>query len=1199
MSSTRIPSPAHSQGVISTPRRHRFRASRSVGSPARSNTSAKLSTLVQEHKMDSFILSPLHTRRSVLSDKTDIEVPGRKSWWKGLEGSSRDVMEFMESEEQGQAENVEELIDADILSQEKKNYTIDLPESSDGESISSIVIPQRKLFTHKDQALKVFKHIDMENRENLPQLHRSKINYDNTVNVGKKDLFNRGNRERTKPAFPTALLNISANKTVSNKRDKDISKQGQVRNLFGNRPAAKRKNMFAEFIVSESEDEISDIQPKVFGFAKNSEQQRLRVSSSQRVRETSPTSDVTDIEMDDWKLLPSSTMVENHFGHIESHTPVKKARLSKLNETVETAKESNDITRNKTNQTSKSIARKSVSKTSKFRNGEEFFESPLSEDDVIDKEKSDTEQNTIGNKQNEQKEKSSSPGILEVEPSKLIDTRRYESDDEKNDSNNVNDKNNVTLKENSVNGVDVADSGNRDSEKQENENISMNLRIEQGDSKKFDAYEHISGDNEISQKIAENGEENVQNEEKHDGEEDIEEEYESGENYDNQDEDEQDNEDENIQEESGEQLKNVSNDEERIIEDSNPVSDEENEFGVDNQDQQNDGCDEKNNHNPVVSDNNQDKSKRDNKTVSREISVNLRSEDATVHDRTIRDNAQDKHSSKHDTSVKSRGRIELVMKSPEEVLNYVANDMQSFSAGGREMSSRKTRSVIRMNEPRPSLAPLRESTGIPDGTRDSSAERSGWDSHRTTRKTLRQTFGKDFTPRKSLRALVMEKSAKRHTHAFNATAKTPQASSTRLPESMHVESAKVDDVIDPRSELREETANRKTNDKVTEANEVNRFSHSSSHDASKQRYSMDSDAREKLPQDDVDEGGETIDDRRDSHGLGEVDESDDGRTYSNDVQDQESASEREDSRDIEGEKSGDEGGDSQNMNEGVLSDEDGADSSDIEGAESDEDRRDSHDIQESDQSGEEENLDSHISAINASEKRYSNISAQGQPSNMTKESNHDDSRKRRRSALELCLQTLKQKNLENRRQAVAKIETSLKATPRESLDPFKVPRTPNALRRVKSGPAKPKVRTIKRTLLGVENLPPEFLEDLNYKPPRRYRPANASWITKRLYNYLEAKLEPKYDYKARVRAEKLAEGLYEFAKEARRRKVADANSVEALKREMARLGIVATHLDFYQFFHEFMPREIRVKVVPDVANKISMPKHGVFSNIIV
>lgn len=70
----------------------------------------------------------------------------------------------------------------------------------------------------------------------------------------------------------------------------------------------------------------------------------------------------------------------------------------------------------------------------------------------------------------------------------------------------------------------------------------------------------------------------------------------------------------------------------------------------------------------------------------------------------------------------------------------------------------------------------------------------------------------------------------------------------------------------------------------------------------------------------------------------------------------------------------------------------------------------------------------------------------------------------------------------------------------------------------------------------------------------------------------------RYDYKARVRAEKLVETIYHFTKEVKKHEVAPNDAVDVLKHEMARLDIVKTHFDFYQFFHDFMPREIRVKV---------------------
>lgn len=76
ISKTRIPSPARSQGAIRTPRRYSRRSSRSksVGSPARS---LRISTIMQQVK-DAEIISPSTSRRSILSDNTDIIEPRRK-----------------------------------------------------------------------------------------------------------------------------------------------------------------------------------------------------------------------------------------------------------------------------------------------------------------------------------------------------------------------------------------------------------------------------------------------------------------------------------------------------------------------------------------------------------------------------------------------------------------------------------------------------------------------------------------------------------------------------------------------------------------------------------------------------------------------------------------------------------------------------------------------------------------------------------------------------------------------------------------------------------------------------------------------------------------------------------------------------------------------------------------------------------------
>ncbi|CAG4938468.1 unnamed protein product [Parnassius apollo] len=195
-------------------------------------------------------------------------------------------MEVLENKQLDQDVNGEDYIHADILSQEKIYFTFDLPETSDAESVSGIVIPQRKLIAQKDsQTVKNFEQI-MDNRENLAQLHRSKISYDKTNNVHKKDSFNRAAKERSKTVFPAKIAN-----------------QGQARKLIGNRAGAKRKNIFTEFIVSESEDEIPIIKPKLFGSSKNNKHQQQKNSAPRKLREFSRSPDIIDIKIGGSKLF--------------------------------------------------------------------------------------------------------------------------------------------------------------------------------------------------------------------------------------------------------------------------------------------------------------------------------------------------------------------------------------------------------------------------------------------------------------------------------------------------------------------------------------------------------------------------------------------------------------------------------------------------------------------------------------------------------------------------------------------------------------------------------------------------------------------------------------------------------------------------------------------------------------------------------
>ncbi|XP_046968947.1 uncharacterized protein DDB_G0283697-like [Vanessa cardui] len=1245
-------SPARSQGVT-TPHTRTSRRSRSVCS-AKSNTSLRLTTLIS----DSFKLTPIANRQSVLNDETDIEIPGRKSWWKKLGENSRDVMDVLENRDIPEVNNVADEFDVEILSQEKKNYSIDLPESSDGESINSIVIPQRKLFTQKEkQAQKKFGHI-IDNRETLAKLQKSHVD-EKEIKIAPKNLFNQAPRPRTKPAFPAALLNLSSKSVNKTKEMPTAEVKGQVRNLFGNRPGTKRKNMFADFIVSESEDEIPDIQPKVFGFQKNMAQKRRESSASRGVAH-SPTSSI-DLEMDEWKLLPSSTMVENQLEEAGT-TPVKRAKLSKLSEAKESETTNINSTVNKTRQSNMSIKSKNKSKNSsksKLKEGNMSLTSKINNDECIvenyqivnnsnnvrlTRNKSKSMRESTSNEKEVSKINNKSKNILKSSQSvsdlvhesgnkhkqeiknkmetdligneiqnistehvpddddDLNFTLEYENDDEqvnpsenvnktnnmnKNESNNQlmeedNDVRNTTLKEfqtektgdddekhdkneklkggdeqDNIDGNDYQkaknsskkvveadceildkperlekeeeqnnkskntcndnkmqtenkhDSKNEKSkeaeievetnqsltdeqnnsdqyrpEKSREDEVDTSLNEEQNESDRSEQEESLEEEVEANRSLNEgendsdrsenpesieaeeeaqinetlNDEQNDQEESENEDSVEAEEEVQTNETLN----DEQNDSDESEQEESivaEEQLEtnetpsdelndsdkseNEELDAEEEVEtdqthndvqnDSDEAEDEE-EDEVDHNETEEQHTEEMETHedeneseteelneteNPEESDNEESDDNVQNESnlsqsenVQEELMESGQEQSDMVNDEVAEDEIVPDDSDDHDTTGRHRKKNVTIVNSPEAILHDKMSEMESFMAKGRNTSIRKTKSIIKNLNIRPSLAPVRESTGLTDGTRDSSAEGSGWDSHRTTRKTIRLTMGKDFTPRKSLRALVMEKSAKRNTNFNEVLAdntKVPQANSTEL----------------PAFDSYQETEPMHVDETVEEA------------------------------------------------------------------------------------------------------------------------------------------------------------------------SDHEISARTRQTTLELYLQKIKQENLQKKRKMEDEVRASLKVPTRDTFNSFKMPLIP--ARRMKPAQNKPKPKQTKSSLIPLNMLPSEVLEDMKYKPPKRFQPSNASWITKRLYKFLENKLEPKYDYKARVRAERLVELLYAFTREARRGPSEQA--VDTLKKEMARLNIVKTHFEFYNFFHEFMPREIRVKVVPDVVNKISLPKHGVFSDI--
>nr|XP_031848672.1 peptidyl-prolyl cis-trans isomerase CYP95-like [Nomia melanderi] len=107
-----------------------------------------------------------------------------------------------------------------------------------------------------------------------------------------------------------------------------------------------------------------------------------------------------------------------------------------------------------------------------------------------------------------------------------------------------------------------------------------------------------------------------------------------------------------------------------------------------------------------------------------------------------------------------------------------------------------------------------------------------------------------------------------------------------------------------------------------------------------------------------------------------------------------------------------------------------------------------------------------------------------------------------------------------------------------------------------------------------------LVNGLVYKKPRLPRPRR--WITDRLYRYLWKLMEPKYKMETRVVSERFVRHLTDTTKLIEKQKsyLQYKAELHALMKEMARLGIVRTRCEFYNFCHDFLPYDLRVKMVP-------------------
>ncbi|XP_063535448.1 FK506-binding protein 5-like isoform X2 [Cydia strobilella] len=1500
---SKVPSPARSQDFTAPRRRTR----RTLSSASTAQSEGPLSTVVEKFvKSDKFVLSPMK-RPSMLPDDTDIEAPRRASWWKRLEGSSRDVLEALDTNKM--TDDLLQEYESEVEKDDKQSQSVQQSQSSDNESVASIVVPQQRLFNQKRQTQAKFDDI-MGSRKSLGKTYIE----NQSIEVAPKNLFNKGPRNR--PVFPDALLN-STNKTINKTVEPETNKQTRP-NLFG-QVGNKRKNMFTDFVFSDSEED-SEVQHKVFGFKKNNNKRVSLGTRSRRMPSLTP-SNTTEIDNDDWILLPSSTMIgaqeasrmsdtdmelqdENQDNTLTEDSVIQDDENDKTltNENIDDADKGQDVELkdvskkvNKTHEKSKTELNTSV-KYKSFQNKsnvqiEEVVAKQQQNYPVADKitrlaENEQSLEDKMAELHGESGESEKRrPNIesnkTEENPDKYVEARQEEACKTNED----------------VNESEEPEQSEGKQEESEEEPVQSVEEPEQSE----EEQEQTEEDQELSLEEQEN--QNQTDEATKDQDEDMVEKDKSEEEKPQEDQDEDmeemvwnDNEDEKLSDAAEKEVATVA---------------EQNNEVMPNQK----NTDIRKNLSKLKE--NADKSKnisnKSHKIVDASVDNDQNEEDIVE---------ETPNNSTHNTT--NRKKEVSKVKSPEAVLlqlQDMTNDNESFRPIGRSTTFRKSKSVYETMNMKHSLAPVQESTLGSEGSRNSSTEGSEWDSHRTTRKTIRQTLGKEYTTRKSLRALVMEQSAKRQTELYNKTTtkfdKTKNKTVTedgndknasKMNKSKNktvveddnnknasninktrnktvIEDANSDDnaskdktknktvsddindqhIRDHRSSNRNISSNRspilespvhgtsihhvpdpliseyqtsyhkslhdsmepeisenpanpeesvnipipdnndsgpeismnasygqgmsasgheiveetlgkdisrrgtsirsksihhseevldyeaseqvisgledqenefecmqderesepeneeemeqseqeieseqedsqqeieadsehETQEKIDEPQETkgeqeqSQQEIESEHEQSQQEMESDQEESQQEIEDEQDqsqqemesdqeESQQEIEDEQDQSQQEMESDQEESQQEIEDEQDQsqqemesdqeESQQEIEDEQDqsqqeIESdqEESQQEIDEQDQSKQEIESDQDESQQEledaeqsqqemeseqeseqEIEFEEEQQSDNEDHDMsheQESDirePENDDRDNDDFISALNSKyktpEKRGvsllvfdsnmmsdEEIDFEGvsrQTDNDITENNeserelsrpsvqrvseprvHDVSVETKRAMLMMQMQKIAQANMERRQKIRDEVQKSLKPTRKFNLmSPIQLEYSTRHMAQPK--PRKPKLKP-KPMGIPTEALPKAFVKDLTYKPPKRFQPANASWITKRLYKFLETKLEPKYDYRARVRAEELVQTIFSFTKLVRRHHTAPPQAVDELKREMARLRVVNTHYEFYDFFHEFMPREIRIKVNPDVVNKIPMPRNGVFSEILL
>ncbi|CAK1550638.1 unnamed protein product [Leptosia nina] len=1286
MSNTRIPSPARSHTGM-TPRKHKslIRRSRSVASP-RSTSSTPLTTIIQ----DAFQMSPLPQRKSILPDDTDVQVPLRKSWWKNLDENSRDMTELLQNADPPEANIVCDDVEMEPPSQDQ-NFSIDIPDSSDGESINSIIIPQRKLFPYKDTTKQKY----IENYKQIIQLDKTKASKSSTeleqdINIAPRSLFNQVKQKNTmKPIFPSSLLNkMCASSALET--SVELPMEAKTRNLFGNKPSNKRKSTFINVVVSDNEDESNHSQLKVFDFKRKS------IPKPGRISMNSLHSSVFDNIEEDWDHLPSSTMIGQHSEDESTPKRRKSSSVSQEKRNNSMNKENsmdNTLVDNESDieqQQSKTQVQKSYQEETLKNTSENFINNQnyIEHNKVTNKDRSDITLNTSKSKQHNSKVMPEDNVPVAKENSEVIEKQTTINngcekilDLHKNIGNKTDDKSLINEFSN-VNSQEL----NKDENISCHNQVDVDLRKEKHES---------SGQSILRNNVNTSKNERRMNNSITEFTKDISMqsitkkqnnyiETHSSSNLLNEQ-----NIVEQQREESGEFMMNaiLESENESEVETRQSDIDSEPEIEEEQDESERSMIEHETEIDQSVSGTQQEDSSCDQQESDIELDIAEHIENSNNANKSKTDEHRKSFNSLHNTKTNE------TLTHPETVLNCKKDEVlveASFVAERRNTSIRKTKSVIINRES------LQESTRLSEDAIDSSANNSGWDSHRTTRKTLRQTFGKDFTPRKSLRTLVMEKSAKKQSNVLENAMDTSEVSVNTDQNARAAKSIGRDNLVDVfetnnfdagvDNNLTERAKNQSnvadmannTQEQVLQNNQANTSrevlneiskgnsnisdsNHNSKNDKTSNQsnsnvsdemvsLSENNESKQSVNEENIDSN---IDYEQDKSNLnnsqGSVTETNNKNESARDVNEEAVETHDEDEQDNNDEElvetndedanevtleSEDEGANQENddevemleniENDNVSHQEDddhniSYDSDDAQGrnneseieAESNNcEDSENHDNAEMVQTYENDDVDDSNDSENDSDHEdvernplHDNKEISKMPqANSTEYPMFESmaeptlsagkSRKKKQSTQQI-LEEIKAQNMERKRKIDATLDNWLKTSSKpQNTNYFKAPQKP-AVRIAKQ--SKPKAKP-KSNL--VFSLPDEFHADLKYKPPKRYQPKNASWATKRLYSFLETKLEPKYDFKARVRAEKLVETIYDFTMEIRRVGVAPAPSVAKLKHEMARLNVATTHFDFYEFIKSFMPKDVRNKVVPSLINNIALPKPSVYASII-